>query len=292
MGLWALCLSFCSAYSTDGRVGKEDVAGLAGRRSATLAARLVAAGLWIEDGPNAWIFHDFREYNPTAAQMDAERQRKIEAGRVGGLAKAAGASRRLAGASSVLPESAVARPVPSRPDPSDPDPPPVAPQGAPTPKRARKAPAGPRPEGWEPDPSVYAAGARVGLDPRAVDRELQRFADFHASKGSIFVNWQAAARTWLWNVARFAPKGSAPASPLGTKARAPTRAEVEAMERAPWGMSPAADPSPPPPRPPSAREQQNQARIAAELRGEQPASNGVGEHVDVVGLLGGLFAPR
>ena len=97
MGLWVMGLSFCNAYSTDGHIGRADVEAIAGRRPDALAARLVTAGLW-EPTDDGWCYHDFHEYNPSAQEVAAERQRKVEAGRRGGLAKARALAAAAAGA--------------------------------------------------------------------------------------------------------------------------------------------------------------------------------------------------
>ena len=106
MGLWTLALSYCCDLLTDGVVSRERAARLAGGPStaAKLAAALVAARLWHPadapcddeactahrqpDGTDGWRFHAWGSYQPTRASVDAERKRKQEAGRRGGISKA------------------------------------------------------------------------------------------------------------------------------------------------------------------------------------------------------------
>ncbi len=78
-----------------------------------------------------------------------------------------------------------------------------APPAAPTPKpaRARKPPAARMPENWAPRPQERAKAENLGL---VADQELERFKDHHSAKGSVFVDWDAAFRTWLGNAQRFA----------------------------------------------------------------------------------------
>ncbi len=119
-GLWALALSHCNAYMTDGHVSRECLTSLAGDASLgeELAARLVTAKLWhlaeeacphplcrpvagassLLAGASGWRFHKWAKHQPSRAKVEAERERKIAAGRAGGLQKAANRSSLLAGA--------------------------------------------------------------------------------------------------------------------------------------------------------------------------------------------------
>lgn len=99
-----------------------------------------------------------------------------------------------------------------------PDPPLIPPEGGETeqpglpgvaskPKRAkseRKSPARAIPADWKPNEGHYQRGSQLGLDRGRVDAEVERFRDHHAAKGSVFASWDAALRTWLGNVPRFA----------------------------------------------------------------------------------------
>lgn len=114
MGLWAVMGSYCSHYPAQrGHVTRAAVLRASGSRRALerLTARLVAVGLWLVDG-DGWTFNDWGVYQPTPEAIEAERQRKAAAGRLGGQAKAASTvpSRGLAAASA----PAVARPDPTR----------------------------------------------------------------------------------------------------------------------------------------------------------------------------------
>lgn len=76
MGLWAVAGAYTSAYRLDGFVPAHYVASWpSGRKS---AQQLVAAGFWEaaedpDEGPG-WRFHDFADYNPTAVELEAERE--------------------------------------------------------------------------------------------------------------------------------------------------------------------------------------------------------------------------
>lgn len=93
-------------------------------------AALVSVGLW-NDVLGGYTIHDYEDYQPTKAQIMAEREAKVAAGRAGGIAAARarvtahGAALDLAGA------LAKSKPVPN------PNPVPVSvPNPAPTPSRA------------------------------------------------------------------------------------------------------------------------------------------------------------
>jgi hypothetical protein len=75
MGLWTLCGSYCGRYLTDGFVPATYVRSLGERTR--LAHRLVAAGLWYEDekdGQKGWSFHKWEHYQPTRADVEADRK--------------------------------------------------------------------------------------------------------------------------------------------------------------------------------------------------------------------------
>lgn len=64
------------------------------------------------------------------------------------------------------------------------------------PKRRRQLP-----DDFYPDATGLNAAGQKGVD---VAVELQKFRDYHAARGSVMLDWQAAWRTWVGNV-RFTP---------------------------------------------------------------------------------------
>ena len=54
-----------------------------------------------------------------------------------------------------------------------------------------------------PDETGLKVAASKGV---SADAELQKFKDFHAAKGSVMLDWQAAWRTWCNNAKQFAPR--------------------------------------------------------------------------------------
>lgn len=89
-GLWVRAGSWSSAQGTGGRVPLKTVRALGGTRRD--AGELVRAGLWVEDSPDAWVFHDWGHYQPTGTPgatpaVPAQRppgQRPTPAGRSAG----------------------------------------------------------------------------------------------------------------------------------------------------------------------------------------------------------------
>lgn len=59
------------------------------------------------------------------------------------------------------------------------------------------------PTDFLPNETGLKSAASKGL---SVDAELQKFKDFHAGKGTVMLDWQAAWRTWCSNAKQFTPK--------------------------------------------------------------------------------------
>lgn len=83
LGLWVVAGAWSSAHLTDGVVPDHALSRLL-PDSATLAQKLVAAGLWrrIRGG---YKFHDWNAYQPTSSDVRAMREKRATAGRIGGL---------------------------------------------------------------------------------------------------------------------------------------------------------------------------------------------------------------
>jgi hypothetical protein len=122
-GLYWRAISYSNAKLTDGRLTPAIVALLDGCDAD--AEALVRARLWRRTRSGGYSIHDFAEFNKTRAEVLVERQKKVDAGRSGGLASGRArakqkASENEAGASPVLEADAKQKgtPVPTRPDPS------------------------------------------------------------------------------------------------------------------------------------------------------------------------------
>lgn len=74
MGMWALAGSYSSSYVTEGFIPEWWVAAFpSGRRWAN---RLVCADLWElaeKNGEQGWMFHDWNKFQPSKAEIEADR---------------------------------------------------------------------------------------------------------------------------------------------------------------------------------------------------------------------------
>jgi hypothetical protein len=87
----ALC--YASHDESDGKIAPDDLDEMQhGRRLKRNVSELVAAGLWEPLPGGGWLLHDFLDYNPSHAQLEAERsanrdrQAKLRAKRRGVVA--------------------------------------------------------------------------------------------------------------------------------------------------------------------------------------------------------------
>ena len=72
----AMCA--CAKDETDGLVTSEDIADMEhGARLRKYIPALVSAGLW-EEIDGGWLVHDFLDYNPSHADLEAKRARDRE----------------------------------------------------------------------------------------------------------------------------------------------------------------------------------------------------------------------
>lgn len=190
-GLWITAGSWCAQHEQDGHIPANALRLLGHTRREANA--LVNAGLWHEsDG--GWVFHDWAEFQPTAAELREKRAVRAEAGRRGGLAS--GRSRREANASPVASPDveAKANPVPSRPDPY-----PTTSNEVVRTRAKNHA----LPNDWEPTPEHHARAHETGLD---IDREGIKFKAHADEKGRLAKNWNAAFTRWLINAADYAAR--------------------------------------------------------------------------------------
>lgn len=117
VALWTRAGCWSARNLTDGFVPARMCARLCDDHD-TAARALVDSGLW-KRARGGYRFHDWAEFQPTAASVKELKAKRAEAGRKGGHAKAAKQSpgKRLANASDVAKQNAApSRPVPSRRD--------------------------------------------------------------------------------------------------------------------------------------------------------------------------------
>lgn len=160
--------------------------------------RLVDVGL-CERAADGFVLHDFLDWNPSAAAVEAKRLARAQAGSRGGSKRQANAKQLLEPCLPVASRTVQANVNPD-PDP-DPSSPVVPPSGDPPPPRRGKPK---RPHtGIPADVPSWLSG--LGIPPED-DPEVAKFLDHHRAKGSTFVDWAAAWRTWQRRSAVFAAR--------------------------------------------------------------------------------------
>lgn len=65
------------------------------------------------------------------------------------------------------------------------------------------------PESWAPGVKHFSLGADLRISPERVRSEAEQFKDHHLSRGSKFIDWDAAFRKWLRNSKEFADRANA-----------------------------------------------------------------------------------
>lgn len=185
MGLWVRCGSYSAQFETDGWLDLGTVRALGGRKRDI--DRLLEVGLWHEE-EDGIRFHDWTEFQPTKAQLDAERAATRE--RV--------AQWREKKRNAVTPPvtNAVSTDAPSRPVPTRP----VTTSNEVVRTRARNHAL---PADWKPTPEHHERATETGLD---LERETIKFKAHAEEKGRLAKNWNAAFTRWLINAAEYAKR--------------------------------------------------------------------------------------
>ena len=114
LALWTRAGCWSARNRTDGHVPAGMPARLCDDPD-TAVRELVARGLWLR-AKDGFKFHDWLEYQPSAADQAETSEKRAEAGRLGGLAKAAkqNGSKPLANAKQLAKQ----KPTPTRPGPN------------------------------------------------------------------------------------------------------------------------------------------------------------------------------
>jgi hypothetical protein len=215
MGHWVLALSHCGAYLTDGHVKRAAAARLAGDRLDTVAGDLVRAGLW-EPHPSGdgWQIHDYLKYNPSRAEVLAERDAKRAGGKRGAEARWArrtdGRSHGTSHGSSQGGSHASAIGIGDAPDPDpDPDPDPEDHPSGDRPaqrnhcRSSRRKPETSAPSSDAGQADVDSWCRKWAIPLPSIDEQAARFLDNARQNDRRCRDWSAAFRNWERNTPRF-----------------------------------------------------------------------------------------
>lgn len=204
VALWA----YCSRYQTDGQVPKVKAHRMTKGASVNRCGKLVTIGL-LHDGetvccpapkPEHYYCHDYLVHQRSAAQIEAMKEQRRNAGRNGGLAKGKRPAKQTASEPLSETSSKTEAKSKQRSEGSSNEEPQT--EGISARKRAAN-------KTLAPDDLPITAGMREWgqahaenvTDPAA---ETRRFLDYHRAKGSAFSDWTAAWRNWMAKASEFA----------------------------------------------------------------------------------------
>lgn len=241
IGLWTKAGAYSAKFETDGRLNLAQIAPLGGRKRDI--DRLVEAGLWVRTLAGI-EFVDWEQYQPTKAQIAAERKARAE--RIRKWREARRNAVTDAATNTVTNTVSNAAPVPvpepvpvvtkvtrggSRggdlaPEPSATldlgeaaDAAPQKPKPSKKPKRAHSLP-----DDWTPNDTHRRIAAERGID---VETEAEQMRDWAAAGGQTAKDWDARFRNWL-RKARPQPHWANPATANMTRGQ---RAAMEDFRR-------------------------------------------------------------
>lgn len=103
----------------------------------------------------------------------------------------------------------------------------------PPPKKPKRRPEVPIPEGWVPSDRNIADAHDAGFSDQEIQHEAHQFYNRHTAKGTTFRDWDAAWRTWLGNARKFAsPRGMAGPAVASRGGQGSSLASIAARRRA------------------------------------------------------------
>lgn len=191
VGLWALAGSWCAQYLTDGFVSDKTLNRLSG--SETLAGELFEAGLW-EHARGGWQFKDWTDYQPSKAEVEAEREaarermKKVRAAKKGTKGSSEVQANNTGTFGRTSEEVRLAPPIPSLPNPPS------------STKKERAATRGTR----IPEPFMLTPEMRDWAETEVpevdADRSTRKFVDYWRAESGVKatkVDWVATWRNWL-----------------------------------------------------------------------------------------------
>lgn len=206
---------WCNRNRTDGMV-KE--ASWSKRGTPKARRELIAAGLAaeVEDGVQ---MHDYLEHQRSAAEIDELAEKRREAGRKGGLAKANAVASAKASAKQTVKQNG-SKPVAELE---------VEEERARHTSSSRPRKRGERlPENWIPGPDEIAWQRSEGIPDDLARRELPRFRDYWTAvsgQKGVKSDWPATWRNWLRRAADNAPRSAAAGRPSVAEMLRPAGAE-------------------------------------------------------------------
>lgn len=193
-GLWLFGLSYAASLERDGWFPGDALSRLTVTPDCESSAHeLVHAGLWLRE-PDGYRIHDFLKYNLSRKQLTAQRK------------QAAIRKRRSRARHGVSPRGVTASVtgIPARPGPARPDPSPEEKILAIARTRATRAQ---RATPWPDDFRLTEERTSLATEQRLeMPWEWNKFKDHHRAKGSRFVDWDAAWRTWIRHAVEFAER--------------------------------------------------------------------------------------
>lgn len=236
LGLWLLAGSWSSAQLTDGWVPDYVALRLAGTAAEDYAARLVAAGLWVEGerspehGANVaergWWFHEWTDHQPSRADVQADREKsrkRMAEGRARRRAEREAALTSGNASPDVRANFGAGSPSPTRPDPTrpvlpsevgeregegpsdEPAPPVDDSSGSASRKRSASTQGTRLAADWWPDDAALAwfrrecptLAAEHGAGSRATEAFRDHFRSQSAASRAVRTDWTAVWRNWL-----------------------------------------------------------------------------------------------
>lgn len=199
IGLWTLAGAWSCQQLTDGFIPRSIVEAFASRvleakpEGASIASELVDCGLW-DEADGGYRFHDWSDYQFTAKEVAALREKRSEAGRKGGIKSGqTRRSKREASASEKKKQTGSKNephPIPSHPIITKEDKPSlVGAKAHPTKKRATSIP-----ESWAPNDGHSKLALEHGVQ---LLTEASKFRDHAQANGRTLKDWDAGFRNWL-----------------------------------------------------------------------------------------------
>lgn len=188
VGLWTMAGNWSGRELTDGRVPEYVLAELGA--TPRLRQALVEARLWLDHGPAGVEFHSWADYQPTRAEVEAERAKSAERQRKWReRQKGETGDERVSNGVTDSVTNGGSNDAPTRPDPTRPI---TTPKGVV--RASRRKPETPMPDDWTPKPAHVAFAVERGVDGRHEEGQFRAWA---ASKDARYRDWDAAFRSWL-----------------------------------------------------------------------------------------------